>query len=618
VASGFTLVFGLMRNVNLAHGSLYLFGAYVGYEVASRTGYWLLGVAAGFLLLALVGAILQVAVFRRLEGDDLRQTLVSIGISIVAADLMLAVWTGATYQIGIPDWLDGSVTLPIITAVRSSGTAVYLTYPFYRLFVLAVAVIIGIGLWLMLNRTRVGMMIRAGVDDRAMLAASGVNVHVVFAIVFAVGAGLAGFAGVVGGSALSVAPGEGRPLSACLAGGGDRRRHGLDSGRRDRRVAHRARRADRPGLFPDLRHRSHLRHHGRGAGRAAARPVGSCAVSATTAFGTPQQAAAYLDSIGIGHILLAALLIAFPFVANDFFIAQIGAYSLIFGMIALSLMLLAGYGGMVSLAQITVAGVAGYVIAIFGVNQTSVHGFGWPLWILVPFAVLVAACVSALIGWISVRTAGIYTIMITLAIATAFFYFTQQNYSLFNGHSGFSGLPSPRFWGIDWRAPAPFYALCLASAAGLLYRGALHLALHLRPCPAGHPRQSAPHARARFPCHRPQGRGLLPGRADRRPGRRPAGLVQRPHLAGTVGVDVAIDVLVIAVVGGIRHPIGPFFGAVVFVLLKTFAIDLVGAERFNTLIGAVFLAIVLVSPDGLLGLWQQIKPHLSQQALRPG
>ncbi len=208
VASGFTLVFGLMRNVNLAHGSLYLFGAYVGYEVASRTGYWLLGVAAGFLLLALVGAILQVAVFRRLEGDDLRQTLVSIGISIVAADLMLAVWTGATYQIGIPDWLDGSVTLPIITAVRSSGTAVYLTYPFYRLFVLALAVIIGIGLWLMLNRTRVGMMIRAGVDDRAMLAASGVNVHVVFAIVFAVGAGLAGFAGVVGGSALSVAPGE--------------------------------------------------------------------------------------------------------------------------------------------------------------------------------------------------------------------------------------------------------------------------------------------------------------------------------------------------------------------------------------------------------------------------
>ncbi|MGO4834647.1 branched-chain amino acid ABC transporter permease, partial [Rhizobiaceae sp. 2RAB30] len=85
---------------------------------------------------------------------------------------------------------------------------VFMRYPFYRLVVLGVAIVIGVGLWLMLNRTRVGMMIRAGVDDRAMLSASGINVHAVFAIVFAVGAGLAGFAGVVGGSALSVAPGE--------------------------------------------------------------------------------------------------------------------------------------------------------------------------------------------------------------------------------------------------------------------------------------------------------------------------------------------------------------------------------------------------------------------------
>ncbi len=208
VASGFTLVFGLMRNVNLAHGSLYLLGAYIGYEVADRTGYWLLGVVAGFVVLAIVGLVMQIVVFRRLEGNDLRQTLVTIGISIVAADLMLAVWTGTTYQFILPDWLDGAVKLPFVTAYRSGGTAVYLTYPFYRLIVLAVAILIGIALWLMLNRTRIGMMIRAGVDDREMLSASGKNVHLVFAAVFAIGAGLAGFAGVVGGSALSVAPGE--------------------------------------------------------------------------------------------------------------------------------------------------------------------------------------------------------------------------------------------------------------------------------------------------------------------------------------------------------------------------------------------------------------------------
>ena len=208
VASGFTLIFGLMHNVNLAHGSLYLLGAYVGYEIANASGYWLLGVAGAFVFVGLVGVVFQVLVFRRMEGDDLRQTLISIGISIVAADLMLAVWSGGTYQIMVPDWLDGAITLPIITALRSNGAAVYLSYPFYRIVVLASAVVIGIGLWLLLNRTRVGMMIRAGVDDREMLSASGTNVHRVFAIVFGLGAGLAGFAGVVGGSSLSVAPGE--------------------------------------------------------------------------------------------------------------------------------------------------------------------------------------------------------------------------------------------------------------------------------------------------------------------------------------------------------------------------------------------------------------------------
>ena len=208
VASGFTLVFGLMRNANLAHGSLFLFGAYVGWEIADRTGYWLLGVAAGFLAAAVAGALMQALVFRRMEGDELRQTLVTIGISILAADLMLAVWSGKTYQFAIPDWLNGAARMPIVLAYRSNGDAVPMAYPFYRLIVLAAAIAIGVALWLVLNRTKIGMMIRAGVDDRAMLSTTGANVHILFAIVFAIGAGLAGFAGVVGGSALSIAPGE--------------------------------------------------------------------------------------------------------------------------------------------------------------------------------------------------------------------------------------------------------------------------------------------------------------------------------------------------------------------------------------------------------------------------
>ena len=208
VASGFTLIFGLMRNVNLAHGSLYLFGGYIGYAISTWTGSWVLGFIVAFLGVALLGVVLQIVVFRRMEGEDLRQTMVTIGLSIVFADLMLWVFGGDFYQIQTPGWLVGPIELPLVTAVKSSGEAVYLRYPMVRLVIFVAAVVIGIAMWLALNRTRVGMMVRAGVDDRDMLAATGVPIQLVFVVVFALGAGLAGIAGVVGGTFQSLSPGE--------------------------------------------------------------------------------------------------------------------------------------------------------------------------------------------------------------------------------------------------------------------------------------------------------------------------------------------------------------------------------------------------------------------------
>jgi branched-chain amino acid transport system permease protein len=208
VASGFTLIFGLMRNVNLAHGSLYLFGGYIGYAISTWTGSWVLGFIVAFVGVALVGVVLQIVVFRRMEGQDLRQTMVTIGLSIVFADLMLWVFGGDFYQIQTPSWLVGPIELPLVTAVKSSGEAVYLRYPMVRLVIFVAAVVIGIAMWLALNRTRVGMMVRAGVDDRDMLAATGVPIQLVFVVVFALGAGLAGIAGVVGGTFQSISPGE--------------------------------------------------------------------------------------------------------------------------------------------------------------------------------------------------------------------------------------------------------------------------------------------------------------------------------------------------------------------------------------------------------------------------
>lgn len=208
VASGFTLIFGLMRNVNLAHGSLYLLGGYVGFIVADLSGYWLLAFPAAFVVVAALGVLLQIFVFRRMEGEDLRQTLVTIGISIVLADLMLWIWGGDFYNISPPGWLSGPMDTFLTTARKSSGDLVYLKYPVVRIVIFLASVVVGVGMWLLLNRTRIGMLIRAGVDDRDMLSATGARIQLVFVGVFAFGAGLAGVAGVVGGTFQSVAPGE--------------------------------------------------------------------------------------------------------------------------------------------------------------------------------------------------------------------------------------------------------------------------------------------------------------------------------------------------------------------------------------------------------------------------
>ena len=236
-----------MRNVNLAHGSLYLLGGYVGFEVGDRTGSWLLALAAGFAAAALVGLLLQTAVFRFMQGEDLRQTLVTIALSIMLADVMLWQWGGQIYQFDPPRAIFGGTPLPLVDR-----------YPTYRLVVLALAIALGVLLWAFLNRTRVGMMIRAGVDDRAMLAAAGVNVHFVFAVTFAIGAGLAGLGGVVGGDRAVDRARRGHALPARVADGRDRRRHGQRGRRRPRRGAHRAGRAVRPRLRADVRHRVHV------------------------------------------------------------------------------------------------------------------------------------------------------------------------------------------------------------------------------------------------------------------------------------------------------------------------------------------------------------------------
>ena len=197
-AAGFTLIFGLMRIVNMAHGSLYLLGGYVAWSLTANhgMGFWpatIVAVLAG----SAAGLAMQQLFLRWNFGQDLRQALITVAISIVLADQMLVHFGGIAQTIAPPSWLANSVQLHVYR----------LEYPAFRLFVFGASVAVGLGLWAMIKQTRFGMVIRAGVDDRSMTSALGINVQLVFAAAFVIGAALASLGGVFGGTMLSLAPG---------------------------------------------------------------------------------------------------------------------------------------------------------------------------------------------------------------------------------------------------------------------------------------------------------------------------------------------------------------------------------------------------------------------------
>jgi branched-chain amino acid transport system permease protein len=196
LSSGFSLIFGLMRIPNLTHGSLFMLGGYFGasFLLWGKLDFWLSAVLAA-LIVALIGGVIERLLLRRLAGNELAQVLVTLGISFMVADLCLLEWTGNPISVPTPPALQG--------LVRFLGIG----FSLYRLAVIVVAAVIAAALWLLLERTRLGAMIRAGVDDPDMARIVGIRVSRLFTLVFCLGAGLAGLGGIVAGPILSVYPG---------------------------------------------------------------------------------------------------------------------------------------------------------------------------------------------------------------------------------------------------------------------------------------------------------------------------------------------------------------------------------------------------------------------------
>jgi branched-chain amino acid transport system permease protein len=195
LSAGFSLIFGLMRIPNLMHGSFFMLGAYLGVTFLDRgLNFWLAALLSG-LAMAAIGGVIERFLLRRLEGQILPQVLLTLGFAFIIADVCLMIWTGDPWQPPTPRHLQG--------AVQAFG----IFFPLYRLVILGVAVVVAVALWLMVDWTRLGAMIRAGVDDPPIARVVGIKVSQLFTLVFCLGAALAAFAGVMGAPYLSVYPG---------------------------------------------------------------------------------------------------------------------------------------------------------------------------------------------------------------------------------------------------------------------------------------------------------------------------------------------------------------------------------------------------------------------------
>ena len=202
MSAGLTLVFGIMQVINLAHGSFYMFGAYVGATVAARTGSFVLGILVALPSAAVVGMLVEVLVLRRLyKKDHLDQVLATFGLILFFNELTRVLWGRQPLFMDVPPWLSGSVE--IIFGVP---------YPTYRVAIIGVGIVVGVLLYLLFTRTRIGMQIRAGASNRDMASALGVNIRLLYTLVFGLGTLLAGLAGVMAGPILAVEAGMGESI----------------------------------------------------------------------------------------------------------------------------------------------------------------------------------------------------------------------------------------------------------------------------------------------------------------------------------------------------------------------------------------------------------------------
>jgi len=581
VGAGLTVIFGVTRVVNFAHGSLFMLGAYIAWSILTRLGRdplsFAFGVLGAALAVALIGVLLETVLLRRIyRAPALFQLLATFGVLLMLQDATLAIWGPSDLSLPRLPWLRA--------AVRIGGQR----FPAYDLVLIAAGPIVLAGLWLLLRRTRWGMFLRAATEDREMTAALGIDQRLLFTVVFALGAGLAGLGGalslpdasanlhldlsvVVDAFVVVVLGGLGSITGAYLAS--------LLVGLAQALGIAFAPSATLVLVFLLMAVVLVVRPHG----LLGSPLTPSRAPSGATA--TIRPAPRALRLFGLAALAVAALM---PLVAGPFLLSILteAAIAMLF---AASLHFVMGPGGMPSFGHAAWFGLGAYGAGL------AIHWTGAPVAPALVAAMLLAGAAAAAVGWFVVRLDGVYLAMLTLAFAQIVWAVALQWDALTGGDNGLLGL-----WQGGWlRTPAGMYWLCLALCATgtLMLRRALY-------APFGYALRAA-----RDSERRAEAVGLAPhalrGAAFAIAGAA-AGLsgglfaiAKGSVFPGYAGIERSVDALVMVLIGGVGTMAGPVVGALAYTGLYDALIGAIPQWRFA--LGLAIVLLVLAFPEGIAG-----------------
>src|SRR5882757_2683900 len=587
MAAGLSLIFGLMNVVSLAHGSFFMLGAYLGLSIFRATGsFWLALLLAPIPVVAIGVAIERLFLRPLYRRGHMDQVLLTFGFTFVFLDLVQTVWGRSVLRLPVPEALQG--TLHIGAGVFSA----------YRLFLIGFGFAIALLLWLFLERSRIGAMVRAGVDDAQMASGLGGNIPALFSGMFGFGVALAALGGVAAGPILGLYPGMDAeiliPAFIVIVIGGLGSLRGAFAGSLLIGIADTFGKAYLPSLALFLIYLAMILV-------LLVRPQGLFGIkysdvsipSAVSITAVPTT-----NRTRIAGLVALLALSVLPFAVSDYSRALI-AEIFIFAIFAMSLDLLLGFTGLMSLGHAAFFGLGAYAVAILGTL------FGVNAWLGLAAGVAIAAAGAALIGFFCVRTSGIPFLMLTLAFSQLVFSVALKWRDVTGGSDGMAIAEKPAFFGFDLSDSRAMYFMTLAFL--LLAYWALRRLLN---APLGH---------------------VFVGIRENEPRMLAIGYNTRAYkllsftiagaFAGLAGGLYAIfnsfispdaiywtasgDILIMTMLGGAGTLIGPAIGAGVFLLMKNVVSSY--SEHWLAIIGITFICCVLFFPGGIWGTLRQIR-----------